>query len=124
MPPLQYLLDDLDNFGGWRRLVYMGTWANSPSVMRAQFMNHNRILRSRSSATSCTLPGCRASPFTTAADRPPGLTGSIARCRLPITQACAPALVNACSGSTATLGSCSKTRIQQASEGLLQDATC
>jgi hypothetical protein len=21
---LQYLLDDLDKFGGWRRLVYMG----------------------------------------------------------------------------------------------------
>ena len=59
------------------------------------------------------LLGCRASPFTTTADQPPGLTRSIARGTARIAQACAPALLNACSSSTATWGSCSNIRINR-----------
>jgi hypothetical protein len=113
MPPLQHLLDDLDNCGGWRRLVYMGDLGELTFRYESAVMNHKPNTTFGSSATSCTLPGCRALPFTTAADRPPGLTRSIARCRLPITQACAPALLNACSSSTATWGLCSETRINR-----------
>jgi hypothetical protein len=42
MPPLQHLLDDSDNFGGWRRLAYMGDLGELTFRHEGAVMNHRR----------------------------------------------------------------------------------